>query len=109
MGFEMETVEALASTLQFQHHGGRLWVSEELQGTLDLVDLVTAALLSTWFIVKFSGSRWLTIGTSSRSLVVALLIGFEDLCAAYSRGHCCQPLLVECLLEVDTKSESRLG
>ena len=75
LGLEMETVDVLASTLQLQYHGGRPWVSEQLQGALDLDDRVTTVLLSAWHVVTFSDSRWLTIGTSSRSLVIALLTG----------------------------------
>ena len=78
---ELETVEILADTLQLFFAGGRLQVSRDVSDRPDIIDLVNTALLSAWKFVKLSDSRFLTIGSSARPLVVALLTGIEGLVA----------------------------
>ena len=79
LGVDLETVEVLADTLEFEFIDGHIYVSVNTFGSPELIDLVTSALLSTWRFRKWSTSRWLTVGTSSRVLVAALLTGIEDL------------------------------
>jgi len=43
----------------------------------DLVDAVAATLLSIWRFQKFTESRWLTVGTATRVLVRAVLLGLD--------------------------------
>ena len=45
----------------------------------DLVETVASVLLSVWRFEKFTESRWLTAGSSTRVLVRAVLIGLDSL------------------------------
>ena len=76
---EIETAEVLAETLQLVYEDGKLYVFEGNGGRPGLVVLVTTALLSTWKFVRWSESRFLTVGRSSRTMVAAFLTGIEDL------------------------------
>jgi hypothetical protein len=79
LGVDMETSEVLACELQLAFTDGRLCLAERVSGTAGLVETVTTALLSAWRFVKWSDSRFLTMGTSARAIIVALLTGIEDL------------------------------
>jgi hypothetical protein len=76
---ELETVELLSDTLQLRFLGGRLYVSSSCSGRPDLTDLVMSTLLSVWKFVRFTESRFLTTGSSSRTMIAALLLGLEDM------------------------------
>ena len=58
-----------------------MWISSQAADTTDLTSLFTTAILSYWAFDKWCDSRWLTIGTCTRSCVAALLLGLEDLVA----------------------------
>ena len=45
----------------------------------DLAGSIASSLVATWRFVRFSDSRWLTLGTSARTLVAALLTGIRGL------------------------------
>ena len=76
---ELETVEVLSEHLQLRFHEGRLLVSQECSSRPDLIGVVSSCLLSVWKFVRFTESRFLTAGSSSRTVVAALLLGIEDL------------------------------
>ena len=76
---EVETADILAETLQLDFEGGRLRVVESQSDRPDLVDLVTTSLLSVWKFVRWSESRFLTVGRSSRTMVASFLTGIEDM------------------------------
>ena len=73
-----ETVELLSATLQLEFRNGELLVSNAAEVDGDIVECVCATLKSAWKFVKLTTSRWLTVGTSARTLVVALLTGLQD-------------------------------
>lgn len=56
---------------------------------MDLVSGIESCLMKMWQFRKFTESRWLTVGSSSRVLVAALLTGLDDLVAAISRDPPC--------------------
>lgn len=76
---EAETAEMLAETLQLSFRGGRLQIAASAAQRPDLVDIVTTALLSTWKFVRWTESRFLTVGKASRTMIAAMLTGLEDL------------------------------
>ena len=47
-------------------------------GEQDLLESITAVLLSCWRFKKWTESRWLTVGTSLRVLICAVLQGLDD-------------------------------
>ena len=48
-------------------------------GDQDLVQSISTVLLSCWRFQKFTESRWLTVGASTRVLVRAVLLGLDDM------------------------------
>ena len=48
-------------------------------GDRDLAESVSACLMSVWRFRKFSESRWLTLGTTCRTLVAAVATEFDNL------------------------------
>ena len=48
-------------------------------GDRDLVDVISSAFLATWRFRKFTESRWLTVGASTRILTRAVLLGLDNL------------------------------
>ena len=83
LGLEMETVEVLADDLQLRFADGVLYVSDQAPSVIgdDVVGTICACLLSAWRFRKWTESRWLTVGTSSRIVVAGLLLGLPDLVA----------------------------
>ncbi len=77
LDIDVETVEVLAETLQLEFRDGRLLVANSCSGRADLVDLVITALMSAWKFVRWSESRFLTVGRCSRTMVAALLFGYR--------------------------------
>ena len=74
-----ETADVMSDQLQLHFSDGRLQVSNEVVGMPDLVDLIKTCLSSTFKFVRFSDSRFLTVGTSCRVLVAGVILGLEDL------------------------------
>ena len=79
LSVDWETVELLAETLELEFRDGELLVSNGADVDGDLVECVCATLKSAWKFVKFTESRWLTVGTSARTIVVAMLTGVQNL------------------------------
>ena len=75
---EAETTLLLARTLEYKFLDGRIMVSNVAANTPMLTSVIMACLTTAWRFVKISDARGLTIGTCSRSLVSALLMGVED-------------------------------
>ena len=78
-----EAVDLLAHQLQlyFDAGSGRLYVTEAARDMDDLVGRIVATLLEVWRFKKWSDSRWITLGQSSRTIVAALLTGVSGLVA----------------------------
>lgn len=79
LSVEPETVEVLSSTLQLRFQDGRLWVAKSVQDDPASVSTIAAALQATWRFTRWTESRFLSVGASSRTLVAGLLTGIEDL------------------------------
>eukprot|EP00974_Lingulodinium_polyedra_P074370 7207424-Lingulodinium_polyedra.AAC.1 len=78
LGVEAEATLLLASTLEYEFSGGRLWVSRAAANTPFLTSVIHDCLKATWRFLRWSDSRWLTVGICSRILVAALAMGVED-------------------------------
>ena len=79
LGVDPETSVLLAQQLQLQWDGQRM---HHLQGAFsdgDLPESVASAVLAVWRFAHFSESRWLTVGTSCRTMVAAFLTGIAGL------------------------------
>ena len=88
LGADMDTADVLASDLELVFEDGRLWVCGTRSSLALLIDDITDALQSLWKFVRWSLSRFLTVGTSSRTLVAALITGLSDLVDfIYADGH----------------------
>ena len=79
LGVDVETAELLAADLQLWWEGGRLSVLRGAFADRDLWDAIASALMAAWRFAKFTESRWLTVGSSARTLTVGLLTGLESL------------------------------
>ena len=58
---------------------GCRWRMVSEVGDQDLIQSISTVLLSCWRFQKFTESRWLTVGASTRVLVRAVLLGLDDL------------------------------
>ena len=79
LDIDCETVEVLSDVLQLRFVNGMLEVTENMSANPEVAELMSIALLSTWKFVKFSDSRWLSAGSSCRTIVAGVLTGLEDL------------------------------
>ena len=78
LGLEPDLVEALCS-LRLHWAGGKLNVAASCTSNEGLVEDLSAVLLGIWKFRQFTTSRWVTVGCSCRSLLGALLTGFDSL------------------------------
>ena len=80
-----DLVDCLVYKLQlcYDDTTGVLEIFDGAQDELDqdVVSEIAAVLTSVWRFSRFSESRWLTIGTSARTLVAAMITGLADLVA----------------------------
>ena len=81
LGVEEETAHILAHKLQLHFHDNRIQVSEGAVGDPDLIDTIITCMQSAFKFIKFSESRFLTVGVACRTLLAAFLLGIEDLVA----------------------------
>ena len=79
LGADAEVTDILASELRLTHRDGRILVSAMLVDKSDVIGTVSQALQALWHFKKFTASRWCTVGTACRSLIIALLTGFGSL------------------------------
>ena len=63
--------------LQIRWHDGNLKVSEKLKERPSVYDRVSIVLLPSWTFRQHSDSRWLTLGSCAKSVVVALALGLD--------------------------------
>ena len=78
-GLAPEVAELLARHLQLMWTGKRFLHMEGACWDGDLPGTVAAALFSSWRFHRFSFSRWLTVGTACRTMIVAFLTGVAGL------------------------------
>ena len=79
LDLEAETAEILAHELQFHFEDGRIKVTEQKVGDPELIDLIIKCLQSAWKFRRFTDSRFMTAGSSCRTLLAAYLLGISDL------------------------------
>eukprot|EP00974_Lingulodinium_polyedra_P017600 1708100-Lingulodinium_polyedra.AAC.1 len=79
LGLKEEVATLLSQVLEVEFLDGRLYISEDCEEINDLVSMIQTTFLSAWKFTKFTESRWLTVGTSARSLVCGFLLGLQDL------------------------------
>ena len=75
----IETARILAVDLHHEFKDGIIWISEDAEFGEDLGECIEAALMSVWRFIKFTESRWLTVGTSLRKITAAILCGIDSL------------------------------
>ena len=109
LGIDAETVELMACELQLWWEDGALWFLRGAFEDGDVIDAVASALMAVWRFVKFSESRWLTVGTSARTVIAAVLTGIEDLIDTITKDPQGQQILPEGLPEADDPEEAVLG
>ena len=78
LGLEPELVETVCS-LRLQWASGKLNVAASCASNAALVGELSAAVLGNWHFEQFTTSRWVTVDCSCRSLLGALLTGFDAL------------------------------
>ena len=74
-----ELVDVLASDLRIWWSEGKLLVAMSRRDDADLFAKVFNAMMGVLRFKTFSSSRWVTVGTSCRCLVSALLLGLDSL------------------------------
>ena len=81
----MDIVDSLVYKLQlcYDDSTGILEIFDEAQAELDqdVVSEIAAVLTSVWRFSRFSEPRWLTVGSSARTLVAGMVTGLADLVA----------------------------
>ena len=88
LSVDMDTADLLAHTLQLVFKDGCLCVAETCSDMPDFIGTLTATLLSVWRFVRWSESRFLTVGSSSRNIVASLLVGIDDLVGFIKQNQC---------------------
>ena len=79
LGVDPATAELLAKELQLVWDGKQLMYLAGAFHDGDLPQAVASALMGVWHFKSFSESRWLTVGTSCRTMVAAFLTGICSL------------------------------
>lgn len=78
LGLGLEQVSLLSEVLEYEFFEGEILVARSAANVGDPVTLVVGALMASWSFVRFTDSRWLTIGPSARGMVVGLLTGLSS-------------------------------
>ena len=81
LGIDIETADLLAADLQlwWEADSQALCVLRGAYADGDLWEAIASGLMSVWRFARFTESRWLTVGSSCRSLVAGILTGIESL------------------------------
>ena len=95
LGVDLQTTELLVVQLQLHWDGESMWVRAGINAELDVVDAIASALMAIWRFQKFTDSRWLTVGTSARTVVAALLTGIEDMVKVISEDKHCSKFYIK--------------
>ena len=61
------------------YHNGMLFVSDLFQHDPSIYDFLYSSILSVWRFRKFTRGRWLTVGSSMRTLVASCLLGLRGI------------------------------
>eukprot|EP00974_Lingulodinium_polyedra_P022330 2155345-Lingulodinium_polyedra.AAC.1 len=60
---------------------GQLWVNSSFEKDLELFEKLTLCIMGVMRFPKFTDSRWLSVGTSARTMVASMLLGLDSLVA----------------------------
>lgn len=74
-----DVIPMLVDTLELRCSSGKLYIRADSVHDGDLITILSAVLLAIWKVRKFSDSRWLGIGRSSRCLIASRLSGMKSL------------------------------
>jgi len=64
---------------QMRWESGCLKVAKRYEGDAEAKSLVEMALMNVWSFRRFSDSRWISLGSSCRTLLAAVVLGLPDL------------------------------
>ena len=64
---------------QMRWESGCLKVAKRYEGGAEAKSLVEMALMNVWSFRRFSDSRWISLGSSCRTLLAAVVLGLPDL------------------------------
>ena len=81
LGLDPELVELLACELRLCWRNGELQVKSSALQEQDGPGKVYHAVMSVWKFDTFSTSRWVSVGSSCRSLTAALMLGLDSVVA----------------------------
>ena len=70
--------EAIELNIIFDKDRGKLYVAAEFDGSDGIFDRLNVFLVQLWQFRTFSDSRWLTFGSSARTLLASMLLGLEE-------------------------------
>ena len=81
VGVPADLLEPLSSDmrLMWQASEQKLWVLDSFLKRHDAVEFLTNTLMGIWKFPAFCANRWVTVGTSCRTLVQGLLTGYGGL------------------------------
>ena len=79
LGVDPQTAELLAAQLQFVWADDHIYYLAGACFAGYICDSFASALVAVWRFPHFTESRWLTVGTSCRTMVASLLTGIESL------------------------------
>ena len=65
--------------MEIRFESGKLLVATKHRGRGNLVDVIIMVLLKTWLFRRFSEGRFITMGRSSRQLLLSMSLGLEAL------------------------------
>ena len=83
-----DDVAEVASKLNICYRDGKLHANKKFEFEEGASDLIKDTILAIWEFVKFTESRWLTVGLSCRHMVAADCVGLTRCCALIFASDC---------------------
>jgi hypothetical protein len=71
-------IAEISEDLQLRYEGGKLKVAQQWRGNADTYDSIELVLTHIWALRKYSDSRWLSMGPSTRGLLAAQICGTRE-------------------------------
>ena len=109
LGVDPELVEVLAEKLQLCYEDGHLLVWGSMDRLEELVQVIQDNLIAVWRFVRWSASRFLTVGTCARTVVTALITGIDGVSTIHLAGQGCVIVLPEWFRPLDSRQEDFSG
>ena len=82
-----DVAEVLAEQLQLRWEDGKLVVSNHWQERVDMITMICDCLSDIFRFKKWTESRWLTVGASSRTMTAGCILGLSDLVSDIGATH----------------------